>query len=121
MNKFKVGDIIKGQVTGITSYGVFVSLNDDYTGLVHISEVSYKYVNNLSKMFNIGDLINVKVIGIDEESNHIELSIKKIDYKVEQSLSRIPENGHGFGLLEANLGKWTRKKYQEIMNSKEEE
>ena len=44
MEKFKPGDIIKGQVTGITPYGVFVSLEDDYTGLVHISEVSDKFV-----------------------------------------------------------------------------
>lgn len=114
MSGIKEGDIVKGQVTGVTPYGVFVSLEDDYTGLVHISEVSDKYVKNLTDKFNIGDIINVKVVSIDEDKSQVKLSIKKIDYKVEQSLSMIPESGTGFGLLETNLKKWTESKYQEI-------
>ena len=47
--KIKEGQIVKGQITGITRYGLFVSLEDDYTGLVHISEVSDKFVKNLNK------------------------------------------------------------------------
>ena len=113
-NSFKVGDIVKGQITGVTPYGVFVSLDDDYTGLVHISEVSDKYVKNLQDKFNIGDIINVKVVEVDEDKSHVKLSIKKIDYKVEETLSMIPESGSGFGLLEANLEKWTSKKIKEI-------
>ena len=80
MNSINVGNIVKGQITGVTPYGVFVSLEDDYSGLVHISEVS--------------------------------------DYKVEESLSRIPETGSGFGLLEKNLGKWTASKLKEITKNK---
>ena len=114
MNSIKIGDIVKGQVTGVTHYGVFVSLEDDYTGLVHISEVSDKFVKNLPDKFNIGDIINVKIVDIDEDKSQVKLSIKKIDYKVEQALSMIPESGSGFGLLETNLKKWTDKKYQEI-------
>lgn len=114
MNGIKIGDIVKGQVTGVTPYGVFVSLEDDYTGLVHISEVSDKFVKNLGDKFNIGDIINVKVVDIDEDKSQVKLSIKKIDYKVEQSLSMIPESGTGFGLLEDNLKKWTSQKYKEI-------
>ncbi len=113
-SNFSVGDIVKGQITGITPYGVFVSLEDDYTGLVHISEVSDKFVRNLQDKFNIGDIINVKVVEIDESKSHAKLSIKKIDYKVEETLSIIPESGSGFGLLEKNLEKWTSQKIQEI-------
>ncbi len=116
---FKVGDIVKGQVTGVTPYGVFVSLEDDYTGLVHISEVSDKFVKNLTEMFNIGDIINVKVVDIDEDKSQVKLSIKKIDYKVEQSLSMIPESGSGFGMLEYNLKKWTNEKMNEIKSKSE--
>lgn len=114
MNSIKVGNIVKGEITGVTPYGVFVSLEDDYSGLVHISEVSNKYVKNLEKLFNIGDIINVKILELDENKNHAKLSIKKIDYKVEQSLSMIPESGKGFELLEENLPKWTNEKYREI-------
>lgn len=118
MNSIKVGNIVKGEITGVTPYGVFVSLEDDYSGLVHISEVSNKYVKNLEKLFNIGDIINVKILELDESKNHAKLSIKKIDYKVEQSLSMIPESGKGFGLLEENLPKWTNEKYREIKKNK---
>lgn len=114
MNSINVGNIVKGQITGVTPYGVFVSLEDDYSGLVHISEVSDKFVKDLPILFNIGDIINVKILEIDEDKREVKLSIKKIDYKVEESLSRIPETGSGFGLLEKNLGKWTASKLKEI-------
>ncbi len=113
-----VGEIVKGQVTGVTPYGVFVTLEDDYTGLVHISEVSDKFVKDLKHKFNIGDIINVKVVEIDEEKSQVKLSIKKIDYKVEQELSMIPESGTGFGMLDENLKKWTKDKYEEISKNK---
>ncbi len=118
MNSINVGNIVKGQITGVTSYGVFVSLEDDYSGLVHISEVSDKFVKDLPMLFNIGDIINVKILEIDEDKREVKLSIKKIDYKVEESLSRIPETGSGFGLLEKNLGKWTASKLKEITKNK---
>lgn len=114
MNSINVGNIVKGQITGVTPYGVFVSLEDDYSGLVHISEVSDKFVKDLPMLFNISDIINVKILEIDEDKREVKLSIKKIDYKVEESLSRIPETGSGFGLLEKNLGKWTASKLKEI-------
>ena len=119
MSNYKEGEIIKGQITGITSYGIFLNLEDDYTGLVHISEVSDKFVKDLPKQFNIGDLINVKVISVDEENKQVKLSIKKIDYKTEDNLSMIPESGKGFGLLEENLAKWTETKYKEISKANE--
>lgn len=118
MNSINVGNIVKGQITGVTPYGVFVSLEDDYSGLVHISEVSDKFVKDLPMLFNIGDIINVKILEIDEDKREVKLSIKKIDYKVEESLSRIPETGSGFGLLEKNLGKWTVSKLKEITKNK---
>lgn len=118
MNSINVGNIVKGQITGVTPYGVFVSLEDDYSGLVHISEVSDKFVKDLPTLFNISDIINVKILEIDEDKREVKLSIKKIDYKVEESLSRIPETGSGFGLLEKNLGKWTASKLKEITKNK---
>lgn len=118
MNSINVGNIVKGQITGVTPYGVFVSLEDDYSGLVHISEVSDKFVKDLPMLFNIGDIINVKILEIDEDKREVKLSIKKIDYKVEESLSRISETGSGFGLLEKNLGKWTASKLKEITKNK---
>lgn len=114
MSNFKVGDIVKGQVTGITKYGVFVSLEDDYNGLVHISEVSHKFVGDLNKLFIIGDVIKVKVLEIDESKSHVKLSIKKINFIVKKGKTKIEEAGLGFDLLKENLNNWIDEKMTEI-------
>lgn len=114
MSNIKVGDIVKGQVTGVQPYGLFISLEDDYTGLVHISEISDKFVKDIDKLFSIGDIINVKVEGIDEDKRQVKLSIKKIDYRTQRSLSMIPENGSGFKILEEKLKVWTKESYEKI-------
>lgn len=114
MSNIKVGDIVKGQVTGVTLYGVFVSLNDDYTGMVHISEVSNKYVYNLVKKFQIGDIISVKVLDIDETKMQVKLSIKEIDFKVESKASAIKEKGTGFKIIKDSFDNWVDEKIKEI-------
>ena len=74
--EFGVGSILDGKVTGITKFGAFVSLPEGRSGLVHISEIAYSYVNEVSEHLKEGQEVKVKVIGIDE-SNRINLSIKK--------------------------------------------
>ena len=78
MSYIKVGDILEGQITGVTKYGIFVSLEDNYVGLIHISEVSNKFVKDLEQKFKIGDLVKVKVLSIDVDKLQVKLSIKKI-------------------------------------------
>ena len=75
--EFGVGSILEGKVTGITKFGAFVSLPEGRSGLVHISEIAYSYVNEVSDHLQEGQEVKVKVIGIDE-SNRINLSIKKV-------------------------------------------
>ena len=74
--EFGVGSIVQGKVTGITKFGAFVSLPEGKSGLVHISEIAYAYVSEVSDHLQVGQDVTVKVIGIDE-SNRINLSIKK--------------------------------------------
>lgn len=74
--EFGVGSILEGKVTGITKFGAFVSLPENKSGLVHISEVAYSYVNDISEHLSEGQKVTVKVIGIDA-SNRINLSIKQ--------------------------------------------
>ncbi|MBD3263658.1 MAG: S1 RNA-binding domain-containing protein [Candidatus Omnitrophica bacterium] len=79
-SKFPVGSVIKGRITNIQNYGVFVELEKGIEGLVHISEVSWaKRFINLQEMFAIGDTIEVKVIGIDVNERKISLSIKHLE------------------------------------------
>ena len=74
--EFGVGSIVEGKVTGITKFGAFVSLPGGRSGLVHISEIAYSYVNDVKDHLTEGQEVKVKVIGIDD-SNRINLSIKK--------------------------------------------
>ena len=64
MSKVKKGRIVRGTVTGIESYGVFVSCDDYYTGLIHISEISHGFVKNITDFVHIGDLIFVSNLRI---------------------------------------------------------
>ncbi len=72
----QVGDIVEGKVTGIKPFGAFVSLPDNKTGLVHISEVSYEYVQDLAAVLEEGQTVSVKVISIAPDGK-IALSIKR--------------------------------------------
>lgn len=74
--ELEVGAIVEGKVTGITKFGAFVALPGGRSGLVHISEVAYTYVNEVSDFLAVGQDVTVKIIGIDE-SNRINLSIKQ--------------------------------------------
>ena len=71
-----VGSIVDGKVTGITKFGAFVSLPEGRSGLVHISEIAYAYVNEVSDYLSVGQDVKVKIVGIDD-NGRINLSIKK--------------------------------------------
>lgn len=73
---FEVGSVLEGKVTGITKFGAFVSLPENRSGLVHISEIAYSYVSDISEHLSEGQTVKVKVIGIDA-NNRINLSIKQ--------------------------------------------
>ena len=70
------GQILKGKVTGITKFGAFVELEGGLSGLVHISEVSLDYVNDINDHLKIGDIVEVKVLP-SEKKGKIGLSIKQ--------------------------------------------
>ena len=72
----EVGSVIEGKVSGIMSFGAFVSLPENKVGLVHISEVSSTYVTDINQHLKVGDTVKVKVLKIDDNGK-ISLSIKK--------------------------------------------
>ena len=111
MSNIKVGKIVEGQITGVTKYGAFVSLEDNYVGMIHISEVSNKYIEDLNTIFKIGDLIQVKVLSIDENKLQVKLSIKKIDNKNRRK--GIEEKGIGFTPLKEKMNEWIEEKMLE--------
>lgn len=111
MSKYKVGDIVIGCVTGIEKYGIFVNLDEYYTGLIHISEVSNLYVREISDYVEIGQTIRCKVIEKDEDNKHIKLSIKDIDYQIgTKRLKKIKETKNQFKTLKENYRNGRKKK-----------
>jgi small subunit ribosomal protein S1 len=76
VEKYKVGDITNGEITGIVDFGMFVKIDGDIEGLVHISEMSWSLVENPRDLFKVGDKIKVKIIEI--ENGKISLSIKAL-------------------------------------------
>jgi general stress protein 13 len=119
MTKYRKGKIIRGTVTGIESYGVFVSCDEYYSGLIHISEISHGFVKNVSDYVNVGDVINVEVLDIDEELSQLKLSIKNIDYKKNNISKRkkIIETNLGFSTLAYHLPNWIDESLQKIKNT----
>jgi S1 RNA binding domain protein len=72
-----VGQIIEGNVTGITSFGAFVKLPTGQEGLVHISEIANEYVTDITQFVGVGETVKVKVLGLNKQKKY-DLSIKQI-------------------------------------------
>ncbi|MCO6456232.1 MAG: 30S ribosomal protein S1 [Pirellulaceae bacterium] len=76
--KYPVGSKIRGEVVNVMSYGAFVKLEPGIEGLVHISEMSWtKRINHPSELVNIGDEIDVVILGVDKEGQQLSLGIKQ--------------------------------------------
>ena len=89
--KFQVGQIIEGTVTGIKPFGAFVSLDETTQGLVHISHITHGYLENINDAIKVGDTVKVKILSIDSEKGKISLSIKETQEKPKPASSR-PNN-----------------------------
>ncbi|HIE35663.1 MAG TPA: S1 RNA-binding domain-containing protein [Candidatus Omnitrophica bacterium] len=88
--KYPAGSIVKGKITNIQNYGIFVELEKGIEGLVHISEVSWtKKFINLNEMFAIGDTVEAKVIGVNSEEKKISLSIKQLENDPWQEIEKL--------------------------------
>ena len=82
--RFKVGDLVKGTVAKIASFGAFVSLDGDIDGLIHISQLSEDHVEKVKDIIKVGDEIEARVIKVDKVERRVGLSIKAVGYSEEQ-------------------------------------
>jgi small subunit ribosomal protein S1 len=78
--RFKVGDVVKGRVAKIASFGAFVELEDDIDGLVHISQISEERIEKVKDKLNVGDEVEARVIKVDKVERRIGLSVKAMNY-----------------------------------------
>lgn len=118
VKKYELGDVLTGKVTGIQPYGAFVALDDNTQGLVHISEITYGFVKDVSEFLAVGQEVEVKILEIDEEAEKISLSmralqerpvtVRKKEAPPRKSLQdRVDESdANGFNSLKDKLQDW---------------
>lgn len=110
MDVLKIGDIIKGRVTGIEKYGIFVHLDNDYNGLIHISEISEGFVRDIHSYVSLNEIIYCRVLEINEDEKQVKLSIKDINYKENLVNDGVEETRLGFLPLKEHLNTWMEEK-----------
>ena len=76
VEKYKVDDIVEGEITGVVEFGIFIKIEEGLEGLAHISELDWGLVDNPSAIFKVGDSTKAKIIGIDGDK--ISLSVKAL-------------------------------------------
>lgn len=124
MQQLTVGEIVEGKITGITNFGIFVDLGNGKSGMVHISEVSRTYINDISELFKVGDVVKAKVMNVSDDGK-ISLSIKRaLEPEKTEAAPRRPRQEHRPTEAQRpapNSFTWTPKKqepasFEEMMN-----
>lgn len=112
MSKYKINDIVNVTITKIQPYGAFVTASDDYKGLIHISEINGKFIDDINKYFYVGKTVKCKILDIDEDKKQLRLST------VNLNKNKLSETELGFSILQKKLPNWIREKEIEIENAK---
>lgn len=77
--EYRIGMIVEGKITGIQSYGAFVTLKDNTQGLIHISECRHGFVDDIHKYLKVNQTVKVRIIDIDEYTQKISLSLRCLE------------------------------------------
>ncbi len=94
-DRFPPGTPVKGKVTGLTDFGVFVEIEPGIEGLIHVSELAYERVEKPSEMFKKGDEVEAAILQIDPVEQRISLSRKRLLTPPPQAVSLPDEEGEG--------------------------
>jgi small subunit ribosomal protein S1 len=84
--KYAIGSVVRGRIVNITNFGAFAKLEEGVEGLIHISELDEKHVDNPSEVVSIGDELDLKVISLDPEERRIGLSLKEAKTEQERTI-----------------------------------
>ncbi len=85
-HKYRVGTLVKGVITNVTDFGLFVELEEGVEGLVHVSEISDEKIKTPVGMFNVGDVIDAKVVSVNRRERKIGLSMRRLDEEAERQV-----------------------------------
>ena len=112
--RYEVGKEITGTVTNLTDFGIFVELEEGIEGLVHVSEISKEKIKTPVGKYEIGEVINARVMNINSDERRIGLSIKRMEIEDEQSL--LSEYVNNMGPATSSFGEILRENLQEKLN-----
>lgn len=109
---YMVGEIVEGVITGIKPYGAFVYLDNKHNGLIHISEISERFVKDVHTYVKVNERVKVKILDMDEDGVHFKLSLKAIEANKARSMRKrriiqeLPPMELGFQTLAQHLDGW---------------
>ena len=109
MNYPKVGDVVTGTVVRVYPSYAILLFDEGWTGLLHISELSYGYVHHFAGMVNVGSIYTVKVIALDEEKNNVRVSLKQTTAQEKHNAfhhKKIDKDAISFASLASALPNW---------------
>ena len=118
--EYKIGMELEGTVTGVQTYGAFVSLDKNTQGLIHISEVKHGFIKNIGDVLTTGDKIKVKIIDIDDYSKKISLSMRALEPYASQNQAKYKKyftnkrKKIGFQSIEEMLPNWINENMKEL-------
>lgn len=122
---YRIGQRVRGKVTGIQPYGVFVSIDEETQGLIHISELKHGYIKNITDVVNKGDEVEVVIMDIDEYSKKISLSLRSLQkpkyhpFSNRRNISRYGrKTGLGFKSIDKKMPQWVEQALNEIEATK---
>lgn len=108
--ELKTDQVYEGKVTRLETFGAFVSIGAEREGLVHISELSHNYVKHPSEVVNVGDEVQVKVLGFNRRKRRIDLSMKALTEKPEMEPYAAPQPRQSGG--GGNKRRQSRERYE---------
>lgn len=111
---YKVGQVVEGKITGLQPYGAFVSIDKGLSGLIHISEISDGFVKDVHSFVEVGQVVKVKIIDLDEKSGQAKLSLKALQKRrsrqrhlsFREEKPSLPLMRLGFHSIEVQLDQW---------------
>lgn len=121
---YKIGEILEGTITGIQTYGAFVSLDDHTQGLIHISEIQSGFTKDIREVVQVGEKVGVQIIDIDEYTQKISLSKRTLESQFVRPpyhKKRYFTNKNkdiGFQSIEECLPEWTDEAMDMLLSGK---
>ncbi len=115
MNEYENGKIVRVKVTAIETYGAFVILDHGYTGLIHISEINGRYIDDINNYLRVGEELNARIINVDNDNKQLKLTLKDVN---NDNRKLLKDTNLGFLLLKDLLPKWIDDKIKDIQNCK---